>query len=275
MALLSTRLAGNRLRHRASPWSWACAGLVSGALLVAVVLAPAAWLARSVNAMAQGNLVLSDAAGTVWSGSAQVVLTGGPGSRDAVRLPGRVYWTLSAGWGRLYAGLAADCCTAAPVQMELAPLSWVTWWNGWSLQVQAHRSTWPAALLTGLGTPWNTVQAEGNLVVSTSGFTVNAALQRITLAGDIALEAQDMRSRLSTLHPLGTYRMDLSGGDQPALVLTTLKGDLQLSGKGRWSAGRLRFEGEARAEPAHAQELSNLLNILGRRDGVRSVITLG
>ena len=270
-----TRSAHTAQSHLASPWSWACAGVLCGAVLVVLVFAPASWLVRAVNGLTQGSLVLSDPLGTVWSGSAQMALTGGTGSRDAVRLPGRLQWTLGLGWGRVNGGLAASCCTTAPVQLVLAPLNGLAFWSGWSLTVQAHQSTWPAALLSGLGTPWNTVQAEGNLALSTPGFTVRAALDRMTLAGDIALEAQDMRSRLSTLKPLGTYRMNLSGGEQPTLALTTLKGDLRLSGQGRWNAGRLRFEGEASAEPAHAQELSNLLNIMGRRDGVRSIITLG
>jgi general secretion pathway protein N len=275
MAFPQLLATANRQRRFAAPWSWAGAGLFCGALVVTVVSAPAQWLVKSVNAITRGSVLMSDGAGTVWAGSAQVALTGGAGSRDAVRLPGRVQWTIGLGWGHLKAGLSATCCAAAPVQMQVAPLSLLTFWNGWSLQVQAHQSVWPAAVLAGLGTPWNTVQAEGNLALSTPGFTVNATLDRVTLAGEIALEAQDMRSRLSTLRPLGTYRINVTGGDQPALALTTLKGDLQLSGQGSWNAGRLRFEGEARAETAHAQELSNLLNILGRRDGVRSIITLG
>ncbi len=262
-------------RRFVAPWSWTFAGLVCGALVVVVLSAPAQWLVSAINAMTQNRVLMSDGAGTVWQGSAQVALTGGSGSRDSVRLPGRVQWTLGLGWARMHAGLSATCCTATPVQVVLAPLNVLTFWNGWSVQVHQHQSSWPAAVLAGLGTPWNTVQAEGNLALSTPGFTVNMTLDRVTLAGSLALEAQDMRSRLSTLQPLGTYRLDMSGGEQPVLALTTLKGDLQLSGQGRWNAGRMRFEGEARAEPAHAQELSNLLNIMGRRDGVRSVITLG
>ncbi len=258
-----------------APWLWAGIGLLVGALGVAVVFAPAAWLVGGMHALSRGSVVLGDATGTVWSGSAQMTLTGGAGSRDAVRLPGRVQWSLGGGWGRLEADLSATCCTAAPVHITLTPLNPLTFWSGWRLQVNAHESRWPAGVLAGLGTPWNTVLAQGSLVLTTPGFAVNAALERMALSGEIALEAQDMRSQLSTLHPLGTYRLELSGGDQPALSLTTLKGDLRLTGQGRWNAGRLRFEGEASAEPAHAQELSNLLNIVGRRDGVRSIITLG
>ena len=84
-----------------------------------------------------------------------------------------------------------------------------------------------------------------------------------------------MSSSLSTLRPLGSYQMLLKGGEQPSLDLRTVQGSLQLQGAGRWTAARLRFEGEARAEAGHEAELSNLLNIMGRRDGARSVITLG
>jgi general secretion pathway protein N len=251
-------------------WFWAFAGAASGALLVALLFAPAIWLERAINAAGQGRIVLGDSTGTVWSGSARLVLTGGAGSRDAVQLPGRVQWRLAPGWGTVRVSIRADCCTTEPLALTLSPA-----WQGGHLQVLRNQSRWPASLLAGLGTPWNTVQAQGTLVVDTPGFTLATSLDRWTLQGEVQLEAQDLQSRLSTLRPLGSYRLRLTGGDQPALALTTLRGDLQLSGQGRWTAGHLHFEGEAGASPAHAQELSNLLNIMGRRDGARSIITLG
>ncbi|MGL6206076.1 MAG: type II secretion system protein N, partial [Giesbergeria sp.] len=60
-----------------------------------------------------------------------------------------------------------------------------------------------------------------------------------------------------------------------ALQLQTLQGDLQLSGSGQWVGQRLRFAGEASAAPEREGALSNLLNIIGRRNGARSLITLG
>jgi len=61
-------------------------------LQVGVVVAqdPADPLARARELGAR----LADARGTVWSGSAVAVLTGGAGSRDATALPGRLGWTL-------------------------------------------------------------------------------------------------------------------------------------------------------------------------------------
>ena len=58
-----------------------------------------------------------------------------------------------------------------------------------------------------------------------------------------------MSSRLSTLSPMGSYRLTLHGGPSPSLELSTLEGSLQLSGQGQWVAQRLRFSGVASAAP--------------------------
>ena len=57
--------------------------------------------------------------------------------------------------------------------------------------------------------------------------------------------------------------------------MSTIDGPLQLRGSGEWGAGGVRFRGEASAEPLNETALSNLLNIIGRRDGARSVISIG
>jgi general secretion pathway protein N len=48
-----------------------------------------------------------------------------------------------------------------------------------------------------------------------------------------------------------------------------------LAGHGQWVGGKLQFNGEASSAMEHQSALSNLLNIIGRRDGARSVIKLG
>jgi general secretion pathway protein N len=99
--------------------------------------------------------------------------------------------------------------------------------------------------------------------------------RQLTLAGRATLDATDISSSLSTLKPMGSYRIALEGGPVPSLLLTTREGSLQLSGSGRWNGTTMRFDGEASAAPGREDALSNLLNIIGRRDGARSLITLG
>ena len=58
-------------------------------------------------------------------------------------------------------------------------------------------------------------------------------------------------------------------------MLSTQTGALQLSGSGQLGPSGMRFRGEARAGAGAEQALANLLNIIGRRDGARSLISVG
>jgi general secretion pathway protein N len=82
-------------RTRGAAGRWAAAGAFIGATLGLVAFAPAAWLASAVASATDDRLLLTDARGTLWDGSALPVLTGGPGSRDASALPDRLEWRLA------------------------------------------------------------------------------------------------------------------------------------------------------------------------------------
>ena len=261
-------------------------GLVPGALLAAVTFAPAIWLADGLATLSGGQVQLPQSRGTVWDGSAGLLLTGGADSRDASTLPGRIHWRIRPGWLGLQLTLQADCCTREPIELQ-AGLRW----GGWQLRSANASSEWPAAMLAGLGTPWNTLQPQGTLSLSSKSLSVEWLDGRFRLGGSARIEALDMSSRLSTLRPMGSYRITLQPGTSvnvaqplspstdalgpPALELQTLQGALRLSGNGQWVGSRLRFRGEAVAEPERETALANLLNIIGRRDGARTIITVG
>lgn len=249
---------------------WGFGGALLGTLAALVLFAPAWWLADALETATSGRLLLAQPRGTIWNGSAQLVLAGGEGSRDAAALPGGITWRLRPGFGGVRAAVEADCCTRQPVQVTASPR-----WGGMKLEVADAQSQWPAAVLTGLGTPWNTLQIEGNLGLSTQGLSVEWVEGRLAIAGSARLEAARVSSRLSTLRPMGSYSITLNGGPVPTLQLQTLEGALKLSGSGGWAGTRFRFNGEASAEPEREAALANLLNIIGRRSGGRSLITVG
>ena len=250
----------------ATPWRWAAVGAVGGLLVGVTVFAPANWLAAGIAAASAGHVQIHHSRGTVWAGEGELVLTGGAGSAQAVALPGLVRWNLRPAWSGFQIALASDCCTPQPLQIEAQ-------WRG-AVQIQNGQSQFPAGLLTGLGTPWNTVAPQGQLHLRTQDVRV-VWNQGAKLQGQIEIEALNIASRLSTLPTMGSYRVTIQGGEAVKLQLNTLQGALQLNGKGEWIANRLRFQGEATAAPEALDSLSNLLNIIGRRDGVRSVITVG
>ena len=261
---------------------WGLVGALLGALLALVVYAPAAWLAAGVQDATAGRLLLADARGTVWTGSAVMVLTGGAGSRDASALPGRLQWTLRLDGAALALRARQDCCIGNELKLRVVPglgrlrLELPT--TAGPVAPVTLLGQWPAAWLTGLGTPWNTLQPAGTLALSSSGFAAESVQGRWIFSGRLELDLRNLSSSLSTLEELGSYRLSLQGderGDAAQLQLSTQSGALQLSGSGQWAASKLRFNGQASAAPGSESALGNLLNIIGRRQGALSLISIG
>jgi general secretion pathway protein N len=269
--------AGRRVRH-GIPRRWSVAGALLGALIALVAFAPASWLARGLAQATDDHLLITDTRGSIWNGSGVLVLTGGAGSRDASVLPGRINWTLGLQGFGLQLRAHQDCCLNGEVQLGLrAGL------GRFELSVD-NRADWlarfPAGWLAGLGTPWNTLQLGGSMRLSTREFKLEWVQGRWRQFGDLQLDLLNLSSRISTMAPLGSYRFTITADPAnpgvSALRLTTLEGALLLSGQGTLSSsGKSRFTGEAYAGPGREEALNNLLNIIGRRDGARSVLSIG
>jgi general secretion pathway protein N len=244
--------------------------MVLGVVLALVAYAPARWLAAGVDRWTTGHLKLVNPRGTVWNGTANLVLASGVGGAEAISVPGRFGWTLHPRWDGMAAVLDLACCAPQPLGLIARPRS-----GGIQLALGDGQSRWPAAMLVGFGAPFNTLKPEGTLDLSTRSFSVQLNGQKVAMTGLATLDATDISSSLSTLRPMGSYRVTLEGGAATSLLLTTRDGSLLLNGSGYWTGTAMRFNGEASAAPGRESALSNLLNIIGRRNGTRSLITLG
>ena len=253
-------------------------GLVVAALLIllvtALVIAPAQWAADYVRSTTNGRLELAEASGTIWNGSAIVVLAS-PAETGASRasLPERVSWRLSP-WallaGQIDLALMHPSALSQPLVIN-APLF------GGTLTLSPTTLRLPASLLVGLGAPWNTVRPGGILTVSWDRMRVQPGRWQ----GGINGEWQLASSALTPVSPMGHYRVQTNGiwpGTQ--LELLTISGPLELKGNGTINeGGRLRFTGRAQAvagtDPGVKAQLTGLISLLGRRDGEGSLLNFG
>lgn len=251
-------------------WPWATAGVLCGTLATLLLAFPARWVAPAVERAAGERLQLREVRGTLWNGSAVVRLAAGPGSRDVQALPGRTAWrlrpSLLASPG-LALRIVQDCCLRQPLQVRLAPAS-----GGLDLRFGALDWHGPAHIVQGLGMPWNTLGFEGRLGLSAPALRLRHRGGQTQLDGRLSMTAESVSSRLSFLPSLGSYRFDIEGEDAGRadllrLTLATLQGPLRLSGQGVWTAGQLRFRGEARADAGREEALANVLNLIGNRNG--------
>lgn len=275
--LAGTAAGGRAVRHR-TPRRWSIAGALVGVIAALIVFAPASWLARGLAAATGDHLLIVDTRGSVWNGSGVLVLGGGAGSRDAAALPGRLHWRMAVKGLGLQLAARQDCCINGDLLLGIKP-----GFGRVELSID-NKADWlarlPADVLAGLGTPWNTLQLGGSLRLSARDLRLEWVQGRWRQFGELQLDLLNLSSRVSTVAPLGSYRFtvtaDPGNAGVSALRLSTLEGALQLSGVGVLnSGGKSRFTGEAGAAPGREEALNNLLNIIGRRQGARSVLTIG
>lgn len=274
----ATGMPGARPVRHDTARRWSIAGAVLGLLGALVVFAPASWLARSLASASNGHLLIVDTRGSIWNGSGVVVLTGGAGARDAAALPGRLHWRMAVKGMGLQLAARQDCCLNGELLVGIQPGL-----GQLALSID-NRADWlarlPAGVLAGLGTPWNTLQLGGSLRLSARELKLQSVQGRWRQFGELNLDLLNLSSRVSTVAPLGSYRLSLTADAATpgvsTLRLSTLEGALQLTGAGTVSpGGKSRFVGEATAAPGREEALNNLLNIIGRRQGARSVLTIG
>jgi general secretion pathway protein N len=243
-------------------------------LVTLLVVAPAQWAAGAVRSATNGRVDLAEARGTVWNGSAVLVLAAAAdASATRASLPERLSWRLSP-WSLLAAHIDLMLSHPSALTQPLvirAPIF------GGATTLGATTVRLPASLLVGLGAPWNTVRPGGILTLTWDRLQFEPG----RMVGNLSAEWQYASSALTPVSPMGHYRLQTNGvwpGTQ--LELLTISGPLELKGNGTIpEGGRLRFTGRAQAlagtDPGVKAQLTGLISLLGRRDGDGALLNFG
>ncbi|HTH61848.1 MAG TPA: type II secretion system protein N [Paraburkholderia sp.] len=240
---------------------WLVAGvLASGAVVLARL--PAAWITPLFANATHGHVNLIEPEGSLWRGSASLMLAAGQDTGGATLLPGRIEWQ-TAFWplwtGRVRMQMRQTESMRDPVTVEAT--------RG-GATVSAGSIGVPASLLTGLGAPFNTLALDGAVQLTWSPWRVIGQ----NAYGRLSVTLTDVSSRASLVKPLGSYRAVLQAqGASSTIELTTLKGPLLLNGQGTLSRMSSSFQGTAGATPEQRDNLAGLLNLLGRPSGPGTV----
>jgi general secretion pathway protein N len=247
-----------RLRF-ALPWL-VIAVLSSAAVMLALL--PAAWITPQFGKQTAGHVNLVDPAGSLWHGSATLMLAAGSDLSAATLLPGRIEWH-TAFWplfiGRVRMTMRHTEAMPDPITVDASPRG---------ATVTAGAIAVPASLLTGLGAPFNTLDLKGDVRLAWSDWR---SFNREAF-GQLTVTLNDVSSAVSMVKPLGSYRLLFQAqGATSTMDLTTFKGPLMLNGSGTMSAGSTSFHGTASSAPEARDNLAGLLNLLGRPSGPDTV----
>jgi general secretion pathway protein N len=286
-------------------------GAAVGLVLGTIANLPASLLAKAVASATNDTFLLAEAEGTIWSGSAITVLTGGANSHDASVLPTRLEWKLRPRWNGVSLHLTQDCCLAHGADLSVhrtldawqvdiispderdkpaAPPEKVTPGAGsadaTALAAATPLGQWPMGWLEGRGFPWNSLQPRGVLTLSTHNLSFALKGGHWSTLGSAQVEIRQAASRLSTLDTLGTYRVLIQpdpstqvkpgeGASRALVWISTLDGALLIDGRGLIGATGVRIRAEAHAAVGSEAALESLLNLIGRRNGASSAISIG
>ena len=218
------------------------------------------------------NLIAFDQIrGTVWAGSAQVSLRSQDASKQLRKLPGRLSWRWSLQGGEPRIGVTIDCCPAQSVGINL------TFKDAQAMiSVSDTQITLPLSLSEAAGAPFNTLKPSGELTLQTKSLRLIFEENALKVYGGALVELIGVSTVMSAIKPIGSYAIQVNGrGDRVSLELDTKSGALRLRGTGEITYRRWRFDGVASSAPGYELAMSNLLNVVGRRSGNQSVISMG
>jgi general secretion pathway protein N len=224
-------------------------------LLAAAIQFPAAWIAPEVARLTAQRWRLAGVEGTVWRGR---------GTLYALhRASGHWYAGPTLTWRVMWGELAKGVLAAHIESNDGSRMQAVGRWQGWSLE--RLEAVLPAVHLAALLPPtlsdygWS-----GAIQARTARF--GCEWERPDCTGQIEIVWTGAATAQIPGPALGDYRLRLiAEGDALRFDLGTARGRLQLAGSGEFSAGKLRFKGEAAAVGDNDVRLENILRTIGRQ----------
>ncbi len=222
-------------------------------LITLLITAPASLLDRYMQHISQGRLVLANASGTIWHGSATPALRLQEGRLIALHALRWDVAALSPLTGKIKARLQwNDLSDASPMEIVIS-----------FDQIELHHALFlfPARMLSEISPILKPSQLRGQLQLQSE----QLIFSRHGVDGSAIIDWQQASSALGSIDPLGNYRLTLNGtGERINIGLSTTSGALLLEGQGGWSAARgLEFHGKAHASPGNHDNLSELLHHIG------------
>lgn len=222
-------------------------------LITLLITAPASLLDRCLQYASQGRLLLANASGTIWNGSAALALRTQDGR--PIGLP-FLHWEIAV--PSLFAGKIR-----ARLQWDGQPPASATEAIFSFNRIELHHALLqlPAQVLDEASPVLKPARFRGQIQIQCDRLVFSGG----GMEGNAVIDWRQASSALSSIAPLGSYRLALNGtGDRINIGLTTASGILLLDGEGNWSPGRgLEFHGKAQASAGNYDNLTELLHHFG------------
>jgi general secretion pathway protein N len=232
-------------------------GIIVIPLIGASLLAfnfPISWASTLVTSKTNCAVNLESPQGTIWSGNTSISLGNSINGACAENsfVTERIIWSTSCNLLKISCEINLTSAMLSKPGRILISTS--------ESSINSNELTLPAKILQDLGAPWNTIKPEGQLNLAWGDLTINNK----NLSGMVNLTITDGTSQLSSVKPLGDYQVNVSSLNARTFEVKTLKGALEVTGKGSLTAHGIEFTGEAIAKPEYKDALTGLLSVIGK-----------
>lgn len=225
-------------------------------LLFLLATAPATWFTQGAARLSNGAVTLTQPSGTLWRGAADLQ-AGSPAT--STRHLGRLHWSINPWW--LFVGRAQfsvqlqGATTRGQADVRLARNQ---------IEVRRLSAVLPANLASVVYGPAAFFEPRGTIALKSPNIELSGA----GLMTKLELQWDGAGGRFTGPAALGDYRVEVNGtGENAAIRVTTLRGDLDIAGQGQWRVtgdGALTFTGSAAPRGGAASQLEPLLRGMGR-----------
>ncbi len=231
----------------------AVAVFLSAYLATLVVMAPASLLDELIQHISQGRLVMANARGTIWKGTAIPALRMRDGHLMVIHPLRWKIDVLSLPAGKIKAQLHWENLSPATAAEVLV--------SGGQVELSQVFIPLPARLLSEATPILKPAEFRGQLEVRSDHLVFSHG----EIEGAAIADWFHAGSALSNMDPLGSYRFSLNcTGNVVSVGLSTIAGNLVLRGRGQWSqASGIEFRGLASAASGNQDRLNELLHHLG------------
>ncbi len=235
---------------------YAVFGLIFYLIFLAVEM-PASWFAWGLNRFTSGAIRLDPIAGSLWRGNGRLVVYY---PQTVPHDFGNTEWNINPIW--LFTGQVQIQCRTDSAEQKI---NTTLRFGSGQTQVLETEIVMPASAVSSFYPPASLISPQGHVKLRTE----KLSFSRDGLEGNAEIQWQNASSRLSAVHPLGTYRLEINGaGETTTFRLNTVQGALEFTGQGQWRAktGQIQFNGSA-VPRERTTELDPLLKMLGEDQG--------
>jgi hypothetical protein len=226
-------------------------------LLFLIIEMPASWFAWTLNRFTSGTVRLDPITGNLWRGNGRLVIYY---PQTVPHDFGNAEWRVNPFW--LFTGrMQVRWQTAAPE----THIDTTVRLGADEVHLLDTEALFPAEFISAFYSPAALISPQGQVRVHLD----KVSLGRNGLEGKGEILWQGAGSSLSSVQPLGEYRLEITGeGKTATLKLSTARGNLELTGQGQWqiSTGQIQFTGSATPRE-RMSELEPLLKLLGNDQG--------